>query len=84
VLVSVSFTLPIPVVPIGEIPTTVTLDQVNATFAVALVGVYKNGWILHIAAGVNVLLNVGNGLTVSVAEALALWHAVMICLIITE
>jgi hypothetical protein len=84
VLVSVSFTLPIPVVPVGVIPTTVALVQVNATFAVALVAVYINGWILHIAAGVKVLLNVGNGLTVSVAEALALWHAVMICLIITE
>ena len=61
--VKASLTLPVPEFVEGVMPATEALLQLNVEPDVALVAVYVKAVPLQMAAGVNVLLNTGVGLT---------------------
>jgi len=66
VLISVSLGSPVPDAGGLLIPATAALVQLKETPGVTLVGVYENKVLLQMAAGVSVLLKIGEGLTVTV------------------
>ena len=61
----VSFGLPVPIAAVLLIPVTAARFQKKDVPAAVLAGVYVNGVLLQIADGVNVLVNTGDGFTVT-------------------
>ena len=62
-MISVSLIFPVPDAAGLLIPAIIALDHAKVVPAVPLVGVYVKSVLLHLAAGVSVLVSVGVGFT---------------------